>query len=137
MVKIFLDTNVVIDLVAKRELFYEDAKPFLLLAQNGLSQLFIAESSLGNLFYLVFEVYKIPHASEILEKFFLVCDVISGGMDSVRKSLNSNFKDKEDGLQYYTALANKVDFFITRNKKDFKGDIKIPVFTPKEFFNLN
>jgi len=134
MVKIFLDTNVVIDLLGKREPFYKDAKSFLLLAQNGFAQLFIAESSLGNLFYLAFEVYKIPKANEILEKFFSVCDVIPGGRDSVRKSLNSNFKDKEDGLQYYTALAHKMDFFITRNKKDFKGDIQILVFTPKEFF---
>ncbi|MFC3416387.1 type II toxin-antitoxin system VapC family toxin [Algoriphagus hitonicola] len=76
MVKIFLDTNVVIDLLAKREPFYEDAKSFFLLAQNELAHLFIAESSLGNLFYLTFEVYKIPLASETLEKFFSVCDVI-------------------------------------------------------------
>ncbi|SDC71596.1 PIN domain-containing protein [Algoriphagus faecimaris] len=134
MVKIYLDTNVVIDLLAKREPFYEDAKSFLLLVQNELALLFIAEISLGNLFYLAFEVYKIPQSREVLDKFFSVCKVISGGEDVVRKSLNSNFKDKEDGLQYYTALAHNMDFFITRNKKDFKGDIQIPVYTPKEFF---
>ncbi len=137
MVKIFLDTNVVIDLLAKRQPFYEDAKPFLLLAHETLCQLFIAESSLGNLYYLTYEIYKIPQGNEILKEFFTVCGLISGGKNVAVQSLNSTFKDKEDGLQYYTALANRMDFFITRNKKDFKGDIQIPVFTPKEFFNPN
>ncbi len=134
MVKIFLDTNVVIDLLAKREPFYEDSKLFLMLAQGSLAQLFIAESSLGNLYYLVFEVYKIPQANELLEQFFLVCEVISGGKDMIIQSLNSNFKDEEDGLQYYTALAHRVDFLITRNKRDFIGNSQIPILTPQEFF---
>jgi predicted nucleic acid-binding protein len=134
MVKIFLDTNVVIDLLGKREPFYEDAKLFLNLAQRALAQLYIAECSLGNLYYLAFEIYKLPHAEETMDQFFSVCEIASGGKDIVRQSLSSSFKDKEDALQYFTALANKMDFLITRDKKDFSSVTQIPILTPKEFF---
>lgn len=135
MVKVFLDTNVVIDLLGKRQPFYEDAKLFLILAQRELIKLFIAESSLGNLYYLAFEVYKIPHADETMHNFFSICGLVSGGKKIIFQSLNSDFKDKEDRLQYFTALDSKMDFLITRDKKDFKfSDGKIPIFSPKEFF---
>jgi predicted nucleic acid-binding protein len=135
MVKIFLDTNVVIDLVAKRQPFYEDAKLFLTLAQNGLARLFIAESSLGNLYYLVFEIYKIPLIEFSMHDFISVCEIASAGKEVIYKSLKSSFKEKEDGLQYFTAEANKMDFLITRDKKDFKyAHGKMPILSPKEFF---
>lgn len=134
MVNIFLDTNVVLDLLGKREPIYEDAKLFLNLHSNGLARLQIAESSLGNLYYLAFNVYKLDYSEFTLSEFIIVCDILSAGKEVIYKSLNSNFKDKEDALQYYTALVNGCDFLITRDKKDFKYAKEIPVLTPKEFF---
>lgn len=134
MVKIFLDTNVVLDLLGKREPFYEDTKLFLSLHSNGLARLQLAESSLGNLYHLVFNVYKLTYSEFTLSEFIKVCDILSTGKEVIYKSLISNFKDKEDALQYFTALENKCDFLITRDKKDFKNAEEIPVLSPKEFF---
>ena len=50
-------------------------------------------------------------------------------------SLNSNFKDFEDAIQYYTAIENNMDIIITRNLKDFKLS-KIPVMTAKNYLVL-
>lgn len=136
MVKIFLDTNVVLDIVGKREPFYQEAKLFLNLYSKGLAKLQIAESSLGNLYYLAFNVYKLPHSEFILSDLILVCEIVSGGKDVIFRSIDSDFKDKEDALQYYTALDNNADFLITRDKKDFKSADKIPIFSPKEFFDF-
>lgn len=67
--------------------------------------------------------------------FFSICCLVSGGKKIIFQSLDSDFKDKEDGLQYFTALHNKMDFLITRDQKDFKfTDGKIQILTPKEFF---
>lgn len=134
MVRIFLDTNVVLDIIGKREPFYHDAKLFLNLYLNGLAQLQIAESSLGNLYYLAFNVYKLPYSEFTIGEFIKVCEVVSGGKNVIFKSIDSDFKDKEDALQYFTALENHADFLITRDKKDFKTADEIPVMTPKEFF---
>ena len=40
-------------------------------------------------------------------------------------ALSSDFSDFEDAIQYYTALDNKLEIIITRNKKDFKKS-KLP-----------
>lgn len=135
MVKIFLDTNVVLDIIGKREPFFQEAKLFLHLHANGLAKLQIAESSIGNLYYLAFNVYKLPYSEFTMSDFLKACYILSAGKDLICKSLDSNFKDKEDALQYYTALMNGCDFLITRNKKDFKFAEGIPVLTPKEFFS--
>ena len=135
MVKIFLDTNVVLDIIGKREPFYHDAKLFLNLHLKGLAQLLIAESSLGNLYYLAFNVYKLPYSEFTMGEFIRVCEVVSGGKNVIFKSIDSDFKDKEDALQYFTALENNADFLITRDKKDFKLANQIPILSPKEFFD--
>ncbi|MBS4070146.1 MAG: PIN domain-containing protein [Algoriphagus sp.] len=135
MVKIFLDTNVVLDIIGKREPFYQEAKLFLDLHANGLAKLQIAESSIGNLYYLAFNVYKLPYSEFTMSHFFKACEILSAGKDLIYKSLESDFKDKEDALQYYTALMNGCDFLVTRDKKDFKFAKEIRVLSPKEFFS--
>jgi predicted nucleic acid-binding protein len=135
MYRIFLDSNVALDLVANREPFVEDSMPFLILVVAGEAQLFISDISLGLLIYMSFDRYKLKNAKDKLIQFMGFCEVISGGKEAFLKSLNSGFKDKEDGLQYFTAEANKMDFLITRDRKDFKyAEGKIPILSPKEFF---
>lgn len=135
MNRIFLDTNIALDLVANREPFIEDSKPFLSLVVKGEAQLLISEISLGVLIYMSFEKYKLTNAKEKLLHFTEFCEVISGGKKALIEALNSDFKDKEDALQYFTALKNGSDFLITRDLKDFKTATQIPVMTPKEFFS--
>ncbi|WP_057937179.1 type II toxin-antitoxin system VapC family toxin [Algoriphagus resistens] len=135
MYRIFLDTNVALDLVANREPFIEDSKPFLSLVADGEAQLFISEVSLGLLIYMSFDRYKLLDAKEKLIQFIGFCGVVSGGKEAFLNSMDSDFKDKEDGLQYFTAIINKMDFFVTRDKKDFKyADGDVPVLSSKEFF---
>ncbi len=82
-----------------------------------------------------FDRYKLADGKDKLIQFIDFCSVISGGKEAFLNSLNSNFNDKEDGLQYFTAVANKMDFLITRDKKDFKhANGKVPILSPKEFF---
>tara|TARA_R110000823_G_scaffold288523_1_gene406667 strand:- start:62 stop:475 length:414 start_codon:yes stop_codon:yes gene_type:complete len=135
MYSIFLDSNVALDLVANREPFVEDSRPFISLVVEGEAQLFISEVSLGLLIYMSFDRYNLVDAKEKLIQFTSFCKVISGGKEAFLNSMNSAFKDKEDGLQYFTAVANKMDFLITRDKNDFKyGHGKMPILSPKEFF---
>lgn len=135
MYRIFLDSNVALDLVANREPFVEESKPFLSLVAEGEAQLFISEVSLELLIYMSFDRYKLVDAKEKLIQFIGFCKVISGGEQSFLNAMNSDFRDKEDALQYFTAIENKMDFLITRDLKDFKTANQIPVLTPKQFFS--
>ena len=135
MFRIFLDTNVALDLIANREPFVHESLPLLELVKKGEARLFISEVSIGTIVYMAFDRLKLVNPEEKLIQFFDFCHVISGGKNALLNSLTSDFKDKEDGIQYFTAIENQMDFFITRDKIGFKRATgKIPVLTPKEFF---
>lgn len=138
MPDVFLDTDVSFDILSKREPHYPTSVVLLELAAQGTIQLMISESSLANLFYLCFDIYKIQNAKTKLNDFISACEIAQAGKDSILLSLQSSFKDKEDALQYYTALRAEADYFITRNKKDYKhGIVSLPVYTPTEFIKLS
>jgi hypothetical protein len=106
-------------------------------AQDKIA-LVIGECSLANLIYLSFDIYKLPNAQERLIDFISVCHVISGGKRQMIEGLASNISDKEDALQYYTALHHGVDYFVTRNIHDYITALgSLPVSTPEESFPLS
>jgi hypothetical protein len=97
----------------------------------------IAECSMANLFYFSYDTYKVENASAKLLTFVSACEIAHGGKDMILNALNSAFKDKEDALQYFTALNTKAEYFITRNTGDYKHAIhSLPVYTPAQFAHL-
>lgn len=137
MPDVFLDTDVSFDILSGREPHFATSVILLEMASQGVIRLMISESSLANLYYLCFDIYKIKNAQAKLNDFVSASEVASAGKDSILLSLNSAFKDKEDALQYYTALRAEADYFITRNKKDYRHILpSLPVYTPLEFVGL-
>lgn len=135
--EVFLDTDVAFDIISKREPHFSSSVKLLELAANDEIRLAISESSLANLFYLAFDIYKIKDAAQRLTDFVSVCEIEHAGRSSVLLALGSLFKDKEDALQYYTALHAKADYFITRNVKDYKHrEQSLPVYLPQDFYKL-
>jgi hypothetical protein len=123
------------DLITNRNPFVQDSLPFLTLVEEGKVKLFVSEVSVGTLIYLSFERYKLIDAKGKLLHFMEFCDVISGGKEAFSISMNSDFRDKEDGIQYFTAKNHQMDFFISRDITDFSsGKEKFPVLSPKDFF---
>lgn len=134
--EVFLDTDVSFDILSKREPHFRDSVQLLELAAEDQISILIAESSLANLIYLSFDIYKIEDAASKLLDLIISCNVITGGKSVMMRAITSEFKNKEDALQYYTALNYNADYFITRNIKDFKPYEKIlPVMTPAEFIS--
>lgn len=132
--KVFLDTDVAFDIISKREPYFVDAVKLLELAAKDQLELQIAESSVANLIYLSYDIYKLSEASSKLMNFIGACHIVTGGKPVLIEALTSQFKDKEDALQYYTALHSGADYFITRNIKDYKlSSPTLPVFLPTHF----
>lgn len=87
---------------------------------------------------MAFDRLKLVDAGEKLNQFFDFCHVTSGGKKALLDSLNSDFKDKEDGIQYFTAIKNQMDFFLTRNKNGFKKLLeKLQFLTQKNFLGID
>ena len=132
--EIFLDTDVAFDILSKREPHFQHSVQLIELVAEDQAALLLAESSLANLIYLSFDIYKLQDAKSRLHDFISVCEIISGGKSIMIKAISSAFTDKEDALQYYTALEYGADYFITRNIRDYKNQSKaLPVFTPAQF----
>lgn len=130
--RIFVDTNIVIDLLAKREDFYKEAQELFTLADRNEVELFVSALSFANTHYVLADRLKLNEARKVLTKFKVLVNVLSLDDKIVELALVSDFKDYEDAIQYYTAIENGMEMIITRNKKDFKYS-KIPVLTAREY----
>ena len=134
MKKVFIDTNIVLDLLGQREPFYEDAAKLFSLADRGKLKLYVSSLTIANSNYVLSKLKSAKEARVILIKFKILVVVLELNDKIIELSLNDeSFKDFEDGLQYYTALENEADILITRNLKDFKSS-KIPVMTVSQYF---
>lgn len=134
MEKVFVDTNIIIDLLAKREPFYKDAQDLFTLSDKKEIELGISSLSFANAYYSIAKHHKDVDAKKYLSKFKVLVTVFPLEDKAIELALASDFTDFEDGLQYFIAMDNEADIIITRNKKDFKSS-KIPVMTAGEYLN--
>ncbi len=133
MKHLFIDTNIVIDILAKREPFYDDAAKLFSLGDKNKLKISVSALSFANTNYLLQKSNSSTATSKILRKFKILSVVLSLDDKIIDLALNDNeFGDFEDAIQYYSALENNQDIIITRNLKDFKTS-KIPVMTASEF----
>lgn len=132
--RIWLDTNVVLDVILEREGFVEEASELFLLHEASEIEIFISTLSLANIAFVVKKNGKNPFI--VVSGLLKWINVTSLERVHFEKIVNSSFRDFEDGLQYFSSLnVRNIEAIITRNKADFKAS-KIPVLTPKEFLKI-
>ncbi len=132
MRKLFIDTNIVLDLLAKRKDYVAAAKVFTL-ADQGKLELFVSSLTFANTHYILVKHEGKEKTLKILRDLELVVTIVDLSGKIVRLALNDkDFADFEDGLQYYSALENGMEVIITRNQKDFKH-AKLPVMNADQF----
>jgi predicted nucleic acid-binding protein len=134
MDRILVDTNIVLDLLSKREEFYKEAQELFTLADHNKVKLYISSLTIANTHYLLARNHKLDEARKILKKFKVLVEVLPMDDKILELALVSDFKDFEDAIQYHTALENELDLILTRNKNDFKKSI-LAVLTAKEYLN--
>jgi predicted nucleic acid-binding protein len=132
MKNIFLDTNIVLDLLAFRMPFYTDVAKLFSLADKKKIKLSISALCLADAHYILLKQNPNLEVRNILRKFKVLVNVLPLDDKITDLALNSEFRDFEDAIQYYTAIENDQDLIITRNHPDFK-ESKLPIMTAKEF----
>jgi len=128
----FVDTNILIDLLADRAPFSKFAIEIFDLAEKKQVKLFTSSHSYATTHYLLKKHIGEKELRDILYSLLDFIDLISIDTSIIKKSLLSNHKDFEDAIQIFAAnsIAN-LDFIVTRNLKDFK-DAGIVVLPPDE-----
>ena len=133
MTKLLIDTNVLLDLLARRDPYYRSAAQIFSLADNEQLVLSVSSLSFSTVYYVLTKTYQAPGARDILRRLKILVQVLSLHDKIIELALNEDsFRDFEDALQYHTALENNQDIIITRNQKDFRKSI-LPVMNPDEF----
>lgn len=132
MKNFFLDTNVIIDVLANRQPFSESSAKLFDLAEKGRIVLMISALSYSNIYYIIKKTCTHREMISLLKDLEHLTETLDVTKEIISKSLTTEFKDFEDAIQYNTALSNKkVEAIITRNVKDYKGS-KLTVLTPDE-----
>ena len=134
MTRIFLDTNIMLDLLAERDPFYNSIAKLATLADQKKIILVASPLSFTTVDYVLNKFESQKSVLNKLRKFKIICDVCLINEETIEKGLNSNFKDFEDSIQYFSAIQSNCSIILTRNGKDFKSSV-IPVMTAEEYLS--
>jgi predicted nucleic acid-binding protein len=133
MKKLFIDTNIVIDLLSRREPFFEEAAELFSLADKKQVELSVSSLTIANTGYALLRQMDSNRAKSVLRKLRLIIKVMPLDDKIIGLALNDDtFSDFEVALQYFTAIECEQELIITRNLKDFKNS-KLPTMTAKQF----
>lgn len=130
---VLIDTNVILDMLEKREPFYESSSDVLSLCASKKIKGCIAMHSISNIFYILRKNYSAENRRRLLLGILKFLQVANASHENVRHALERNdFPDFEDCLQDECAAQNHADYIITRNTDDFSNS-NISAITPADF----
>jgi predicted nucleic acid-binding protein len=130
--KIFIDSDIILDVLLARELFYEYSAEIFDLGVSKKISLFTTAVVFSNVFYFVRKKYEAEKSKELLKKLRSFINVLPVDEKIVDVSLNSKFGDFEDGIQYFASKEHNIATLITRNGKDYK-EKEILIQTAEEY----
>jgi predicted nucleic acid-binding protein len=132
MKKLFLDTNILVDLIADRKPYSKYVIQIFLKAELKEIQLFTSSHSIATTHYLLKKYLSEKELRDVLYNLLDYLTVVPVDIDILKKGLRSKHKDFEDSIQILCASSIlKIDCIVTRNTKDFKTS-EIPAFNPDE-----
>ncbi len=131
--KVFIDTNIILDILLEREPFFNSSQNVILELGRQDYILYISCSSITDLYYIC---KKAGISKTILMEYFKellnVFEVLLIDKKIINNAVLSDIKDFEDAVQILACKKDNIDLIITRNKKDFKNK-RIKVQTPDEY----
>jgi predicted nucleic acid-binding protein len=130
--KVMFDLNVLLDVLQKRDLFYETSAALLASAETGRIQGYIAANSVTTLFYLIQKGKSASEARAAITNLHQFLKIGPVNQTTIEQALNLDYRDFEDAIQMMSAVQCRVDYLITRNIKDYQPAL-LPVIQPVDF----
>jgi len=130
--KVFIDTNVFLDILWGRESFLADSLKVFDLAVDGKIELLISDLSIANIKYITRKDYSVDEFYRVMSVFRPLFTIVSVGEKVIDQAFVEKARDFEDALQYFSAVQARADYLLTRNIRDF-GFASTEVLPPSEF----
>ncbi len=135
MKRIFIDADIILDLLTQREPFYPFAAELFSLIEIGKIEAYSSPIIFTNIHYILRKLQSKTKAISNLQKLRTLICILPIDEKIIDLALASDFKDFEDAIQYYVSIDNNIDYLITRNIKDYKN-ATINILTAQDFLNL-
>lgn len=132
MERLFIDTDICLDLLSQREPHYEFAAIVFSKADQQQLSLCVSALTFANLNYLLTKQYSAPLARKILSTLKTLVTTLPIDDKIVELSLASDFRDFENAIQYYSCIQHTITTLLTRNTRDYKK-AGITIMTAEEF----
>ena len=131
--KILLDTNVILDVVEKREPFFSASYQVFLKSAARKFEAIIGANSVTDIYYVTRRNCKDSKQalSFIIDMLKVVTSVDTKAID-IQEAIRLNFSDFEDAVIAATASREGASYIITRNTSDFNKS-PVPAITPADF----
>lgn len=129
--KVLIDTNIIMDVLANREGFAEPASQLFKLCEVGQVQGIVYSLSIANIAYIMRKELDRSQIEEVISKLGSIFTIADMKADDLKKAAALPIDDYEDALQSVCASRMKTDFIVTRNLKDFKNS-KVMAIKPSE-----
>lgn len=121
MIRIFVDTNILVDLLLDRAPHAEAAEALLSQIEKGEARGFVAGITISNLYYILHDINKRKNPLPSLAALMEILEVVPTTKRILLDAMESGLKDYEDGIQHVSALAVRCTHLATRNPKDFRN----------------
>lgn len=130
--RVFVDTNLLLDVLARREPFYTTAARVWTMAETGACEVLVSAISFNNVFCIVRKARDTTTARRALVLLRDVFASVAPDQRILNQAIDSDIPDFKDAVQLYSAIHARADYLLTRNVRDFPSGI-LPILTPEEF----
>lgn len=138
MPAVFLDTDVIIDVLAERHPFYGAAATVMTLVEEQEVAGYTSSLVFANLYYILRRLRDRETALTSLKKLHAIVRVLPVDDQCIARALDAAFSDFEDAIQYHTALQHQMEYLLTRNTRDYQNveQGRLTVCTAEEYLHL-
>lgn len=135
MTKVFVDCDIILDLLTERKPFYNYAAEFFSLIDSKKISGYTSPVVIANLYYVLTKLKEKNFARQQLYRIRSLLDILQINQKIIDLALASSIKDFEDAIQFYTAEQNNVELIITRNTVDYPAK-PLMILTAEEFLTF-
>jgi len=135
-VKLFVDTNVLLDVLGCREPHVADASAVWSRIERGIHEGYISAISFNNVYYILRRSAGRKAAREAVKLLRDTFRIVPLDEQTIHRAIDADIPDFEDAVQFFSAIHAQADCIITRNVQDFPGET-IPAMSPDEFLETD
>lgn len=134
--KILIDTNVVLDVLLKREPFCQKSAEVMNLSARKDIEEYVSASAITDIYYIAYRALRDKAlVRNLIERLLKIVSVADVTQDEIIKALELEWNDFEDSVQYSVALLGEMEGLVTRNPNDYRA-AEIPIWSPEQLIQM-